>query len=146
MPFKTDYDPDDRVLYTRITGRVTFEDIDDHIRTMARLRTDFDASCPELIDAREAEGTASSRDLLLIAHRASVLLSHLAGARRAVVVSSDAQFATARRFACYVSGWLRLGVFDDMALAREWLIGRPARPASQPSQRPASTANAHVSV
>jgi len=139
MPFQTDFDPKDQVLNTRISGRVTFQDVDEHIRTLARLRTDFEASCPELIDARDAEGTASTRDLLLVAHRASVLLSHLSGSRRAVVVSSDAQFSLARHFACYVSGWMRLGVFDDIDVARDWLLGSRTLPAPPTSRHLAVT-------
>ena len=41
------------------------------------------------------------------------------------MVSNDMSFVFARRFAAFVAGWLRIGVFYDMDTALEW-VRRPA--------------------
>jgi hypothetical protein len=123
MPFQREFDLDDRVLRTTIVGPVTLYDIDDHLKAIRRRRGE---SRPELIDARLAEpGSLTPRSLLLVAHRARFLMGHRALGRRAVVVSSDSAFIVARRFAAFVAGWLRIGVFDDMEAAEAW-VRQPA--------------------
>jgi hypothetical protein len=119
MPFARDFDQPDRVLRTTIIGPVTFDDIDDHLRALRRRRAE---GRPELIDARQAlPGEITSRTLLLVANRARFLIGSRTLARRAVVVSDDTAFVFARRFAAFVAGWLRIGVFDDMESALEWV-------------------------
>ena len=123
MPFHRDFDQPDRVLRTTIVGPVTFEDIDEHIRTLCRRRGE---GRPELIDARQAlPGEVNSRTLLIVANRARFLIGTRMLSRRAVVVSNDMSFVFARRFAAFVAGWLRLGVFYDMESALEW-VRQPA--------------------
>ncbi len=123
MPFHRDFDHEDRILRTTIVGPVTLRDIDDHLKALRRRRAE---SRPELIDARRAEaGSLSPKALLVIAHRARFLIGGRSPARRAVVVSSDASVIIARRFAAFVAGWLRIGVFDDMDAAYEW-VRQPA--------------------
>jgi hypothetical protein len=119
MPFHRDFDQEDRVLRTTITGPVTLEDIDDHLRAIRRRRGE---GRPELIDARGAQpGEITPRTLLIVAHRARFLVGTRSLARRAVVVSNDMSFVFARRFAAFVAGWLRMGVFYDMDSALEWV-------------------------
>jgi hypothetical protein len=119
MPFVRDFDQPDRVLRTTITGPVSFDDIDEHLRTLRRRRVE---GRPELIDARAARpGEISSRTLLIVANRARFLIGHRHLARRAVVVSNDPSFLFARRFAAFVAGWMRIGVFYDMESAIEWV-------------------------
>ena len=136
MPFHRDFDQPDRVLRTTIVGPVTLEDIDDHLRALRRRRGE---GRPELIDAREAlPGEINPRVLLIVAHRARFLIGTRTLERRAVVVSNDMSFVFARRFAAFVAGWLRIGVFYDMEAALEWVrqpawaekIARMARVAS----------------
>lgn len=123
MPFHRDFDQPDRVLRTTIIGPVSLEDIDDHLRAIRRRRGQ---GRPELIDAREAlPGEISARTLLTVAHRARFAIGTQPVARRAVVVSSDESFAFARRFAAFVAGWLRIGVFYEMDAALEW-VKQPA--------------------
>jgi hypothetical protein len=123
MPFHRDFDQPDRVLRTTIIGPVTLEDIDDHLRALRRRRGE---GRPELIDARDARPCdLSPRTLLVVAHRARFLIGTRPLARRAVVVSTDASFIVARRFAAFVAGWLRIGVFDDVDAALEW-VRQPA--------------------
>ena len=123
MPFHRDFDQPDRVLRTTIIGPVSLEDIDDHLRAIRRKRGE---ARPELIDAREAlPGAISPRMLLIVAHRARFMVGTRTLARRAVVVSSDTGFVFARRFAAFVAGWLRIGVFYDMESAYEW-VRQPA--------------------
>lgn len=123
MPFHRDFDQPDRVLRTTIIGPVSLEDIDDHLRAIRRRRGE---GRPELIDAREAlPGEISARTLLTVAHRARFAIGTQPVARRAVVVSSDESFAFARRFAAFVAGWLRIGVFYEMDAALEW-VKQPA--------------------
>ena len=123
MPFLRDFDQPDRVLRTTIIGPVSLEDIDDHLRTLRRRRGE---GRPELIDARQAlAGEISSRTLLLVATRARFAIGGRNLARRAVVVSNDMSFVFARRFAVFVAGWMRIGVFYDMESALEW-VRQPA--------------------
>ena len=123
MPFLRDFDQPDRVLRTTIIGPVTLDDIDDHLRVLRRRRGE---GRPELIDAREAlPGEISPRTLLIVAHRARFAIGNRSLARRAVVVSNDSNFIFARRFAAFVAGWLRIGVFYDMESALEW-VRQPA--------------------
>jgi hypothetical protein len=123
MPFHRDFDRDDRILRTTITGPVTLQEIDIHLRIIRRRRADMR---PELIDARRAgPGALSARQILLAAHRARFVVGGRSPARRAVVVSSDAGAVIARRVAAFVAGWLRIGVFDDIDAAEEW-VGQPA--------------------
>ena len=123
MPFHRDFDQQDRVLRTTIIGPVTLEDIDDHLRVIRRRRGE---GRPELIDAREAlPGQINPRMLLIVAHRARFVIGTRPLARRAVVVSNDMSFVFARRFAAFVAGWLRIGVFYDIESAREW-VRQPA--------------------
>jgi hypothetical protein len=123
MPFQRDFDQADRVLRTTIVGPVSLEDIDDHLRVLRRRRGE---GRPELIDARDAlPGEITPRMLLVVAHRARFLVGTKPLARRAVVVSSDTGFIFARRFAAFVAGWLRIGVFYDTDTALEW-VRQPA--------------------
>ena len=123
MPFQREFDLDDRVLRTTIVGPVTLYDIDDHLKALRRRRAE---GRPELIDARLAEpGSLSPKSLVLVAHRARFLIGGRPLGRRAVVVSSESAFIVARRFAAFVAGWLRIGVFDDMDAANEW-VRQPA--------------------
>ena len=136
MPFQREFDRADRVLRTTIVGPVTLYDIDDHLKALRGRRAD---GRPELIDARLAEpGSIPMKSLLLVAHRARFVIGTRPLGRRAVVVSSDAAFVAARRVSTFVAGWLRIGVFDDMDAAYEWVrqpawlesVGRFARIAS----------------
>jgi hypothetical protein len=105
-------------LRTTVVGRITLDDIDEHLQVIRRRRAE---ARPELIDVRDVDaGDLSPRALLLVAHRARFLIGSRAPARRAIVISTDAQAAFARRFAAFVAGWLRIGVFDDMDAAYEW--------------------------
>ena len=123
MPFHRDFDQPDRVLRTTIIGSVTLGEIDEHLRAIQRRHCE---GRPELIDAREAlPGEISPRVLLIVAHRARFAIGTRTMARRAVVVSSDTSFVFARRFAAFVAGWLRIGVFYDMDAALEW-VRQPA--------------------
>ena len=123
MPFHRDFDQPDRILRTTIVGPVTFEDIDEHLRTLRKRRAE---SRPELIDARNAlPGEINPRTLLIVANRARFFIGNRTLSRRAVVVSNDMSFVFARRFAAFVAGWLRLGVFYDMESALEW-VRQPA--------------------
>jgi hypothetical protein len=119
MPFLRDFDQSDRILRTTIVGPVSLEDIDDHLRALRRRRGE---GRPELIDARQAlPGEIGARTLLLVANRARFVIGTRTLARRAVVVSNDTSFIFARRFATFVAGWMRLGVFYDMESALEWV-------------------------
>lgn len=119
MPFLRDFDQPDRVLRTTIVGPVSLEDIDDHLRTLRRRHGE---GRPELIDARQAlPGEIGARTLLIVANRARFVIGSRTLARRAVVVSNDTSFIFARRFATFVAGWMRIGVFDDMETALEWV-------------------------
>jgi hypothetical protein len=120
MPIHRAFDPKDRVLRTTISGCLTFDEIEEHLNAVRRTGAE---ACPELVDARLADSRCvSHQTLLFVATRARYLLGSRRFVRRAVVVSSDTHFAQARRFAAFVAGWLRIGVFDCPDAARDWLL------------------------
>jgi hypothetical protein len=124
MPVQQVFDPEDHVVRTTITGTITAHDLDLHLE---RLHRTGGGLCPELIDLRRAgPGGISHHELVMFAQRARLLVGRRAFSRYAVVVGTDAQFSLARKVACYVADWLRVGVFDDEETARAWLLGDEA--------------------
>lgn len=123
MPVHRDFDRDDRILRTTIVGAITLEDVDEHLKVLRRRRAE---TRPELIDARLAcAGRIPVKALRVVAVRARFAIGNRQPARRAVVVSSEEGAVIARRFATFVAGWVRVGVFDDMDAAYDW-VRQPA--------------------
>jgi hypothetical protein len=120
MPLSRRIDPQDRFLRTTLTSPVGLRDLEAHLNVVFGVGIE---ACPELIDARQVDpGELSVRQVM-------VTLSHFGLGReqfapRAIVVSSEKLFSIARTAAALVSGWVRIGVFYDPDVAREWLISR----------------------
>jgi uncharacterized protein YbdZ (MbtH family) len=135
MPFQQAFDSQDHVVRTTITGSLSMDDIDAHLRMLRRTGAGL---CPEVVDVREAaQAAVSDRQIMLVAHQARLLIGGRTFPRYAVVVSSDAQFSLARKFACYVAGWLRVGVFDDEDAALDWVLEPAVTPVAVAESRAA---------
>ena len=120
MPLSRTIDPRDRFLRTTLTAPLSLRDVESHLNVVFSVGVE---ACPELIDAREVDpGPISVREVM-------VTLRHFGLGReefapRALVVSSEALFSIARTVSVLVSGWVRIGVFYDADVAREWLMSR----------------------
>jgi hypothetical protein len=120
MPVSRRIDPNDRFLLTTLTSPLGLRDIETHLNVVFGVGIE---ACPELIDARQVDpGELSVREVMITLRHFG--LGREQFAPRAVVVSSEKLFSIARTAAALVGGWVRVGVFYDPDLAREWLISR----------------------
>jgi hypothetical protein len=119
MPITGALDQSANVFRTTISGRLSISDLSQHITTVRRLRAH---EYPGLVDARGVHTlTFSRRDLMRFAQDLRTLFGAASPAPRAVVVDGLVYFGMARLFASLVAGWIRIGVFDDVADAEAWL-------------------------
>lgn len=106
------------VLYTTLTGFISFEDIRAHVNESRQSHT---FECPELVDAREAEPALLSLNDIV---RAAFLLRDSLGdqtpGRRAIIVNRADNLRLARIFAGLVKRWFRIAVFEDPESAESW--------------------------
>jgi hypothetical protein len=120
MPLSRKIDPQDRFLRTTLTSPISLRDIENHLNLVFGVGVE---ACPELIDARQVDpGPLSVREVMETLRHFG--LGRQQFAPRAVVVSSERLFAIARQAGALACGWVRVGVFYDADLAREWLISR----------------------
>lgn len=119
MPIYGALDPSAHLFRTTLTGRISIADLSQHIATAQRLRAH---EYPGLVDARGVHTlTFSRRDLIRFAQNVRSTFGGETLAPRAVVVNGLVYFGMARLFASLVAGWLRIGVFDDLEDAENWL-------------------------
>jgi len=127
MPLSRTIDPRDRFLRTTLTAPVSLLDVERHLNVVFGVGVE---ACPELIDARQVDsGEISVRAVMITLRHFG--LGREEFAPRALVVSSEALFSVARTVSALVSGWVRVGVFYDPDVAREWLISRMSPVASE---------------
>lgn len=111
-------DPQRQLVRTRGWGVVSTDDLNDWIGSLLADRM-FRPEFRSLIDLRRVTDVAV--DPMTIARAASTPLFD-AGARRAMVATSDSVFGVARMFASYAE---RIGqlimVFRELWLAEEWI-------------------------
>lgn len=120
MPFSSLLAPDRRILRTTISFPLTFADIRGHV---SMVRRDGTWAFPELVDARNiGRVDFSARDMLGVAHFVRDVLGQRPVAPRAVVVDTDRGFMIGRVFSSLVAGWIRVGIFEEMAVAEDWLV------------------------
>jgi hypothetical protein len=120
MPLSRTIDPRDRFLRTTLTPPLSLRDVESHLNVVFGVGVE---ACPELIDARQVDsGQVSVREVMITLRHFG--LGREEFAPRALVVSSEALFSVARTVAALVSGWVRVGVFYDPDVAREWLMSR----------------------
>ena len=114
-------DPRSQVFRTTLSGTVTLTDLSHHLSAVSKL----DAHrYPGLVDARGVHTLKFDRkELTRFAHELKSALAESSPAPRAVVVDDLVHFGMARLFAALVAGWIRVGVFDDVAAAEDWLSG-----------------------
>ena len=120
MPLTREIDPRDRFLRTTLTAPIGLRDVEAHLNVVFGMGVE---ACPELIDARAVDPNAVSIRLVM------TTLGHFGLGReefapRALVVSSEELFSLARTVSALVSGWVRVGVFYDADVARDWLMSR----------------------
>ena len=92
MAWTLDVDRDHHLAYIRITGVLTFHDIDE-IQDALRAHPDFDPALPVLLDARSARVELTQQHMLALAER-----TPLARGSRIAMIADDPEFARARDF------------------------------------------------
>ena len=121
MPIQGALDPSAHVFRTTITGRISITDLSEHVATACRLSAH---EYPGLVDARGVQTlTFNRRELIRFAQEIRATFGGASPAPRAVVVDGLVYFGMARLFASLVAGWIRIGVFDDLETAENWLEG-----------------------
>lgn len=129
MPFASTFVPEQLLVRTTISFPLTFADIRGHVDA---VRRDGSWVYPELVDARKlGRVDFSARDMLSVSHFVRDQLGTRPVAPRAVVVDTPRGFMIGRVFASLVAGWIRIGIFEDVETAEDWLA----------SQREETTAN-----
>ena len=114
-------DPQSQVFRTTLSGTVTLTDLSSHLSAVSKLRAH---QYPGLVDARGVHTLKfNGKELTRFAHHLKSAIGESSPAPRAVVVDDLVHFGMARLFAAVVSGWIRVGVFDDLAAAEDWLTG-----------------------
>jgi len=122
MPLDTTFSPERRLVLATVSFPLTFVDIRAHIEMMRRTGHWV---YPELVDARNlGRIDFSARDMLSISHLVRERLGERPIAPVAVVVDSPRAFMLGRVFASLVAGWIRIGMFEDMAEAEGWLAAQ----------------------
>jgi hypothetical protein len=122
MPFTSSFLPEQQLVHTTISFPLTFADIRTHVETMRR---DGRWVYPELVDARNVGRVDfTARDMLGVAHFVRDRLGQRPVAPRAVVVDTARGFTIGRVFASLVAGWIRVGIFEDLGEAEEWLVAQ----------------------
>ena len=122
MPFTSSFVPERQLLRTTISFPLTFADIRAHVDA---LRRDGTWVYSELVDARNVGRVDfAARDMLGVAHFVRDQLGQRPVAPRAVVVSTARGFLIGRVFASLVAGWIRIGIFENLDEAEEWLAAQ----------------------
>ncbi len=108
------------VLWTRVQGEVTADDIRQHLDAVREMRGQ---RYHEVIDTRGATPRFGARDLQKLAEHGRSLLADAPMAPRAIVVdrSNLVSFGTARLFASLASAWVTMRVFDSLAAAEAYI-------------------------
>jgi len=122
MPFSSSLNPERRMVLTKISFPLSFADIRAHVEMQRR---DGTWVYPELVDARDiGRIDFGPRDMLGIAHFVRDRMGERPIAPRAVVVDTPRGFMMGRVFASLVAGWIRIGIFEDMETAEDWLASQ----------------------
>lgn len=122
MPIESRFIPSRRVVHSKISFPLSFADIRSHVELHRR---DGTWVYPELVDARDiGRIDFSPRDMMGIAHFVRDRMGERPVAPRAVVVDTQRGFMMGRIFASLVAGWIRVGIFEDMETAEDWLAAQ----------------------
>jgi hypothetical protein len=119
MAWSYEIDPARRLVHVRVVGMLCDQDLLDGDAEL-RGDPDFDPAYRQLVDLREADGTAvTSEGVRELARKPSLFLP---GAKRAIVVASDLGYGMARMFELMRSnrsGEIR--VFESFDDALRWI-------------------------
>ena len=119
MPINGVLDPSAQLFRTTVTGRITLADLSQHVMVARRMCAH---EYPGLVDARGVQTlTFNRRQLIRFAQDIRATFGESNLAPRAIVVDGLVHFGMARLFAALVAGWTRIGVFDDLETAENWL-------------------------
>ena len=118
MSIKRRLDPENHLLRTTISGRVTMDELLLHL---TELHESQGAGFRELIDSRGASIGFSARDLPKLAEHGRRLFGGAPMAPRAIVVTGVIHFGMARLFASLAAPWVKMSVFDNMPAAEAWV-------------------------
>ena len=114
-------DQEKQVVYTTITGKITFAGIR---AEMTKLPTTpgFNPDMPGLIDLRQATVSLTGDEIRQIADAIKANAKTYRGARRALLIKSDLMFGLYRMFAIFASdSEAEYRVFRDENQAHAWL-------------------------
>jgi hypothetical protein len=119
MPIERRLDAATQILHTRISGRISLDEMRDHFTAIRQMGAQ---KYPELIDSRGVtELGFSARDLPGLAEHGRKVFADGYTAPRAVIVTGLMYFGMARIFSSFAAPWVRIAVFDNPAAAEGWL-------------------------
>ena len=119
MPIQGALDPSANLFRTTVTGRISLADLSRHVTAARRMCAH---EYPGLVDARGVQTlTFNRRELIRFAQDIRAMFGEASLAPRAIVVEGLVYFGLARLFASLVAGWVRIGVFEDVETAENWL-------------------------
>jgi len=114
-------DADQKIIRTRCVGKVTYQEVTDHLRTLA-----CDSECPDrldvLLDVREMSSLPEGTELWAFGHELSKLREKVKFEICAIVAPSDALFGMMRAFEVISQDYFHaICVFRVASAAEEWL-------------------------
>lgn len=121
MPVEYHIDARRRWLEARLSGHVSIEELSHHLRQLF-ADPDYRDELNGVVDCRDMTNVLHVNELRGLADMHTARPAPPWRSRRAVVVSSPAQYGTARVFMVFAeSGPVQYNVFYNMENAMEWL-------------------------
>lgn len=127
MPITYKVDASLAVVFARWTGVITAQDVTEYMRTLLNDKQAI-ACGRSIADARECEIRIAGATLSDLVR--SAVQPTLTGWTAALLVSTPAQYGTARQVQVLTEKFMRTAVFTDEAAARAWITA--ARPSPTP--------------
>jgi hypothetical protein len=121
MPFRFQYDPVLRILFSTAEGLVSFSDIDTHLTEENRQRA---LAHRELVDASAATTNLTSQEVRVIVERLHILMQRGPFGPTALVTSDSTVFGMGNMLAILsdLQGGPSVGVFRTFDEALDWLL------------------------
>jgi hypothetical protein len=121
MPVTYTIDANERIIRTRCTGNVTFQEVIDHFHVLGQ-----DPNCPDqldvLLDLSEATSTPNSSQISAVANQVKMIQNKVRFGFCAIIASRDALFGMLRMFEVMTQQCFRASsVFRVAAEAEAWL-------------------------
>ena len=123
MPITFEIDPNRRVLYTLVSGVVTYEELVRHLEEEERANG---LGLPEVIDGRGATTDLTTRQVESLVRITDTLARKGRLGALAIVTDDDLAFGMARMYQLLTDGLpVRIGVFRELREATAWLRAAP---------------------